>query len=453
MAFFNDFQLQYGLDPNNMPQKFQGTPQYETPSFGKTPLSLKESKRLREKELEEAQRRERLQREREMVRADRGQDMQAGQDFFARMYGTKGTGGGSLGSSAFGNVDANRAQEIQDIINQRKGVIDPSEDIAEALARRRANLDGLDSVEGQALREQSMRGLLSQEKSAARNLRGSLGGLRGGAAAAAQASLARDVGNQRSQLEQDLLMKNLDIKNQALGSFEQAAMLDDQRRAQRIGDLEGSLTRTRADELARQQYNQSQAAREFAARSGAELGFANLGMQERNQILSQIGAEDLADATENAGGGKKSHFCMEFFRKGLISRDQLQTLTNLVGEGMVRRGDFVYWYMKNADKIAVEANKKGFNWSEEVHVVDLTISTFKECGRKMGDTVYIQFCERMWKKFGKDVDGIEAFDQRFYNPTLLRRLVGFVKIMGTKKTWTHTPKVLRARWRARCQMA
>lgn len=444
-------QSKLGLgDRGSLPSKFQGTPTVNTNRFGEIPLSQKETARLREREIDEAQRRQRVLAERELIRQDRDKDLSAGRDFFDRIYGSGG-GQDSLGKKAFySDIRDTRSNELRDILSRQKDLTTTTSDIGEALKRRRAALGGLDSVEGQALREQAMRGLLSQQDSARRNLRGSLGNLRGPAAAAAAAQLEQQAGVQQSQLEQDLLLKNYQIQQEALGNFEQAAQAEEARIANRLGQLGQATFQLEQDELARQKFNISQAGRELAARAGSELGFANLGVAERNQILGQLAAEDLAEATEQSGGGggKKSHFCLEFYRRGLITKEELRKMTNYVGEAMWRRGDFVYWYMKNADKIAEAANRKGFDWSKESDVISRTIDCYENSKQRVhGDVCYIRFCEKMWKRFGRNNVDIDPFEMRFYTPTILDRLVGFTHILFMKKTWSHTPKVLWGRIR------
>ena len=260
-----DYNRAYGIGDDLEDTKYFGNPSYDSSRLGRITMSPRELENFRNEELQRLKNKDRYQGQLNQMREERSLDLQAGKDFFQSLYNS---GEGAIGKTAFGNVRQERSGDLADI-----------------LQRRRDALGGLDSTEGNALREASLRGLTSQQQSSARNLRGSLGNLRGGAAAAAQADLANQGQNQRAQMEQDLLLQNVNIRNQALNDFE------------------GTLSRAEQDELSRQQYNQAQAAREMSARGGAQLGFANLGQAERNQLFGQINAENQADATRASGGG------------------------------------------------------------------------------------------------------------------------------------------------------
>lgn len=153
----------------------------------------------------------------------------------------------------------------------------------------------------------------------------------------------------------------------------------------------------------------------------------------------------VASARAQTGGGKKSHFCMEFFARKLITRRQLWKLTNGVIKGMFTRGDFVSWYMRNANKIAKVANDNHFQWARVAPIVPEVLNYYENKEVKVGDIAYMGFCEWMYKEFGKDDQTIEPFKQSFYGFNLMGRVIGTTRIVLQKQTWAKLPTVLSLR--------
>lgn len=162
--------------------------------------------------------------------------------------------------------------------------------------------------------------------------------------------------------------------------------------------------------------------------------------------LARIQAQSQVQAAEaQSGGGKKSHFCMEFFARDLISRRQLWKLTNGVIKGMFTRGDFVHWYMKNANKIAKVANSKGFKWYTVANIVPKVLDYYDKKDIRTGDLAYMGFCEWMYKMFGREDNSIDPFQHSFYEVDLIGRSIGTLKIMLRRETWKKLPTVLSLR--------
>ncbi len=171
--------------------------------------------------------------------------------------------------------------------------------------------------------------------------------------------------------------------------------------------------------------------------------------QQQFQLeLARIQSEAQVQAAEaQTGGGKKSHFCMEFFVRNLINTRQLWKLTNGVIKGMFTRGDFVNWYMRNANKIAKIANRDGFKWALVSNIVPEVLKHYDNKDIQTGDLAYMGFCEWMYKQFGREDNSIEPFKQSFYEVDLMGRFVGTVRIFLRAETWAKMPDVLGLRFR------
>ncbi len=167
-----------------------------------------------------------------------------------------------FGEGSLGRVDAARAQEISDV-----------------LARRQANLQGYTPEEQNAMRSQALGGVQRAQQLAQRQLMGQLGAanLRGGARGGALGNLAAQGLQQQAQVEQGLFANQINQRRAALDQYQNA--------------LQGA----RADELARQQYNQLQGNKERQGRLTTEMGFASMGAGERGAIGQQVAGEYAAD--------------------------------------------------------------------------------------------------------------------------------------------------------------
>lgn len=197
------------------------------------------------------------------ARAEREKDMAAGRARGEELYKE-----GSLG-----RLEEARAKEIADII-----------------ARRQSESQGFSPEEMEAKRSMAVGDIQNNQAAALRALRGVQGaaGVIGPAAAAQQANLIGQSQAARTGVERDLFLKGVEARRTGLDS------------------LEKSIGGARAEELAKQQFNLEQIAREKMGRIGTELGYAGLGSAERGAVGQQVVGEAAARAAANAPrGGKK----------------------------------------------------------------------------------------------------------------------------------------------------
>jgi hypothetical protein len=137
-------------------------------------------------------------------------------------------------------------------------------------------LGGLSSGEGAALREQAFRGLNQQRQGDVRALRGIQGaqGVRGPAAVAQQQNVFGEAADRASDLEQQLLLRNLDIQRQA------------------AGDFQSEVGRQQAQQLGISEFNIGQGTQEAALKNAFPFLFANLGAQEQAAATGAITGRD-----------------------------------------------------------------------------------------------------------------------------------------------------------------
>jgi hypothetical protein len=137
-------------------------------------------------------------------------------------------------------------------------------------------LGGLGAGEGAALREQAFRGLGQQTQGDIRALRGIQGaqGVTGPAAVAQQQNVFSQAADRGSDLEQQLLLRNLDIQRQA------------------AGDFGSEIARQQGQQLGINQFNIGQSNQEAAIRNAFPFLFANLGAQEQATATGAITGRD-----------------------------------------------------------------------------------------------------------------------------------------------------------------
>lgn len=221
-----------------------------------------------------------------------------------------------FGNQALGRVQQDRAAEIADLINQRKQQAASagarSSDVADIIARRKSGLEGLNAEENAAFRSQAQNAIGQEEQGALRALKASQGssGVRGGVASAQQAMALKNFADQRAKAEQELFLRNIAEKQNRLGALEQsvtgAEAAEFGRGQQAQSALEAATERARADELARNQFNLNQLAREKLGILGAETGYAQLGGGDRSGAAQQVAAEQGQKTMEAlAQKGKK----------------------------------------------------------------------------------------------------------------------------------------------------
>lgn len=137
-------------------------------------------------------------------------------------------------------------------------------------------LGGLSSGEGAAMREQAFGGLNRQRQEGIRALRGLQGsqGVRGPAAVAQQQDVFNRAADRGSDLEQQLLLRNIDIQRQA------------------SADFGNELQRQQSQGLGIEQFNIGQGDRETGIKTAFPLQFANLGLQEDAAATGAITGRD-----------------------------------------------------------------------------------------------------------------------------------------------------------------
>lgn len=189
--------------------------------------------------------------------------------------GKKPAGGSALGS-VYGQAGINAANQF---INEylQPGVagrvttdLTNQQDYVNQL---KSGLEGYTAPEYQAQREQMQRGLNSSlETAMAQQARAQARGKVYGAAAGAQnQNLIRSAQNQKDQLEQDLMVKNIDERQNRLKSYGEA-----------VGNLNSA-------DLERQKINLGQQNAELSSRINAFLGISGQGL-----LNSQIkAAQDI----------------------------------------------------------------------------------------------------------------------------------------------------------------
>lgn len=159
-----------------------------------------------------------------------------------------------------------------------------SADVADVLARRKAQLQGLSAPENTALREQMAQKLAQSQALAQRKLAGAqaAAGVRGGLATAQQAQVGTEAQRARAEAERQLFLENIAQRQAALDKYEASTRAAEQEEIGRYGQ---------------RQYG----------KLATELGYGQLGAAERAGInTALIGESQAAAAAKQAGqGGKK----------------------------------------------------------------------------------------------------------------------------------------------------
>ena len=191
-----------------------------------------------------------------------------------------------IDDSAFEELGLGRTQEEQDALNAAKSEYQSassrSADATLALSKFKEALSGLSSEEGTALRE-GARAELDKEYAAKQNQARALAiksGARGGAVAAQAGIMARDRAKAQKELSRDFVLKNVDIKNQALqnfGGYVRGLESDEASRRQAASRDLSTQTNVQTDrDLGKQQFNIGQRQNKVNARLTAALGGAGV---------------------------------------------------------------------------------------------------------------------------------------------------------------------------------
>jgi hypothetical protein len=188
--------------------------------------------------------------------------------------------GKARGAELFGNNALGRVNEGR------------SADVASILAQRKANLAGFTPEEQGSMRDQNMKQILAGQQAGSRDLarQQARSGVRGGLASAQQGAMQMAGQGQLADQERQLFLENIAQKRGALDQFEQ------------------STQGAEAADLSKQQYNQSQAARELLGKLSTEMGYGSLGASDRASAMQSAlgekalsGSKDIAELTK----GKK----------------------------------------------------------------------------------------------------------------------------------------------------
>tara|TARA_B100000214_G_scaffold299438_1_gene229606 strand:+ start:10875 stop:11621 length:747 start_codon:yes stop_codon:yes gene_type:complete len=191
------------------------------------------------------------------ARKQRSKDIEKGREF-----------GKSILGDGLGRVDAGRSSEMKDV-----------------LARRKKGMEGMDPAEQEAFRSKMLKQMQGAEQRQGLQLGGQLGGARGAGAAAQMRSLQQAGMSKRADMETDLFLKNQQMKREGLGAYE------------------SSLKGAEASEIAKQQFNIGQAAKEKGIEMAAGMGFAQMGSAERSAVRSSNAAVTSASMQQNKKPG------------------------------------------------------------------------------------------------------------------------------------------------------
>ena len=195
----------------------------------------------------------------------RDQDLAQG-----RLRGEQIFGEGSLGRVAEGN----------------------SQDVADIIAARKANLQGYTPEEMATLRNQADDEIGKTMGMALRTAKGAQNqaGLNSGIAAGQNTQIAKAAIQAKAQAEQGLLLDQISKRRAALDS------------------LSGEVANAEKLNLTKQQYNQEQANKEKIGGLTTEFGYAGLGAADRSGVMQQVVGQAQADAMKAQAakqGGKK----------------------------------------------------------------------------------------------------------------------------------------------------
>jgi hypothetical protein len=188
-----------------------------------------------------------------------------------------------------GRIDADRSQEIKDLIARRNSESNGFTDEEQNAFRTKNQVELNQSLAGK------MRALkIAQAQS----------GVRGGLATAQQASALKDANRANVTNERELFLKNIDARRQGLNSYEQ------------------SLGSARKDELERQMYNQGQTSKEKYGRLGTELGYGSLGSGERSALFQKwAGRRSCLSYCKGSQGRRRLSMLLYLPRSSLRKRN------------------------------------------------------------------------------------------------------------------------------------
>jgi len=198
-----------------------------------------------------------------------------------------------------------QSPEMQELISSQRGLLEKAQKYSdlelEALGVARSNLDGLTPQEMEALRSQGKAQIFGQVQSATRQLAKSQaqGQVFGSAATAQKNALNRQGIQETRNLERDLMVKNIDIKQAAKEQFGNLVAQTEANRANRTNAASGQLSSTiQGDEGSRR--SASVAATGQYGNLSATLGDRLSKLREFN--LGQAAAEKAGQVGSIFGG-------------------------------------------------------------------------------------------------------------------------------------------------------
>lgn len=367
-------------------------------------LDIDTANRLRARDVEYAQDQNYQKKLRDQVAADRKAAMAEGEQYANKYYNDA--------EMKKGFVDANQTQDQLDI-----------------LARRKSALNGMNAEENQAAREEAFKGVQSDQAAANRTLQGKLGAsnIRGGAALAAQLEMAKQNAATSVDLNRKLTLDNVNLKNAALGAYEQ------------------TYNSQRDDLLKRQGINIAREDTFRNLRAGTPLLYAGLSAGERGEAMSQLlGQKGIEAAREYQGGGGKKHICGELRRRGLMTKDEYDRMSRLSARSIFRYGDFSKWYFKNAKKIIHNMNHMNVDWLEVKSMLITPAMDLLEAGYEDAAAHhYGKILKYLSQRFGHQIEGVEKFEDHFFTPGIGKNIKGIAYTVLHPDFWATTLRLVK----------
>jgi hypothetical protein len=236
-----------------------------------------------------------------------------------------------------GTVDADRSEEVQNLINQQSAFADQagtrSDEATQAVELAQQGLGGLTAAENDALRAQGFQGLDRSFQAGQRALARAQGrsGVRGAAGAAQARDLIRDRGDAVRGLERDILLENIGIQDARRNAFANLIAQQEGREfAQQQAALQGlqGLTQSaRQDELARQQFNLGQQANLLSGQQALFFGGQGLIDARRNAIQNaRLARQQQQAAIDNANAQAQAAQQAAMAQQALIAQNALPQL-------------------------------------------------------------------------------------------------------------------------------
>lgn len=300
--------------------------------------------------------------EKETVKQDRQKDLEEGRKRGEQLFAD-----GSLG-----RIDQNRSQEIADIV-----------------ARRKANINGFNPEELNALRTNHQVEANQALATALRNQKilQAQSGVRGGLASAQQSQLLKDSNAARIANERELFLKNAEAGRQGLNAYE------------------STINGSRKDELERAMFNLAQGNKEKLGRLGTEFGYGTLGSGDRSSLFQKWASQDMAEATRAAAkqGGGLSWLCTEASKARAFDAEDKKALSDLLKASLKFSKKSVCFYLLKCGGLVSKMQEAGFNWGQNSKVIDEIIELSKQKKFRKAFDLYVVYVSNLmtifWPEF------------------------------------------------------